>query len=85
MALGLIRCFYDHQIKVPDDISIIGFDDLKIASYINPTLTTIRQHIEKKGILAAKNIIHKIDFKDTLGQTIIIPSELIVRETVKKI
>ncbi len=85
VAFGLMRGFMDLKKKVPEDISVIGFDDIKMCSYMSPYLTTVRQNIEKKGHIAAETIIQEIEKRKNIEKTIIIPSEIIVRETVKKI
>jgi LacI family transcriptional regulator len=47
MAIGAIRAIGDRGLRVPEDISVIGFDGIDIGNYMNPRLTTIRQHRER--------------------------------------
>jgi len=54
-AIGAIRAFMDHGLRVPEDISVVGFDDIQGASYHNPSLTTIRQPLQQMGVVAARN------------------------------
>jgi DNA-binding LacI/PurR family transcriptional regulator len=49
MALGMMRAFHEHGIRVPDDISIVGFDDIPEAEFLSPPLTTIRQDFDEVG------------------------------------
>lgn len=49
MALGMIRAFHEQGIRVPDDVSIVGFDDIPEAEYLSPPLTTIRQDFDEVG------------------------------------
>lgn len=63
MAIGAINAIKEKGLKVPDDISIIGYDDLEICKYITPKLTTIRQNTELIGENAADVLINAIDKK----------------------
>ncbi|GAA2644897.1 LacI family DNA-binding transcriptional regulator [Dactylosporangium fulvum] len=49
MALGMMRAFHEHGIRVPDDVSIVGFDDIPEAEFLSPPLTTIRQDFDEVG------------------------------------
>lgn len=81
MAFGIIKIMNQFGKKIPDDLSVIGFDDLSICEYTFPSLTTIRQDIYKKGIEVARILVKKIDKEEVTSQTL--PVELIVRETTK--
>ena len=59
-AIGAIRAFMDHGLRVPEDISVVGFDDIQGASYHNPSLTTIRQPLQQMGIVAARILLQRI-------------------------
>jgi LacI family transcriptional regulator len=56
LALGAMRALQDEGIRVPEDISVIGFDDIDIADYLHPRLTTIRQPIREIGEQSALNL-----------------------------
>jgi DNA-binding LacI/PurR family transcriptional regulator len=60
LALGAIAELRDAGLRVPEDVSIIGYDDIPVASYIQPPLTTMRQPIRDLGALAARLLIHAI-------------------------
>ena len=62
LALGVIKELNKLSLSVPEDYSVIGFDDLNICKYITPELTTVRQDIFKKGIRAGEAIIEEIEF-----------------------
>ena len=49
LAIGAAKAFYERGVKVPDEISLMGFDDLEIAQYMTPGLTTVKQQISAKG------------------------------------
>jgi DNA-binding LacI/PurR family transcriptional regulator len=79
-ALGAMRSIHLQGLKVPDDISVVGFDDLFLASYTQPPLTTVRQPMRRMGQLAMESL-----FKLMLGTEseirIRVDAELIVRES----
>src|SRR5262249_59069645 len=60
-AIGAIRAFLDSGLRVPEDISVVGFDDIQSAAYHNPSLTTVRQPLREMGTLAAKLILERIE------------------------
>ena len=82
-AYGARLCLYRKGIRVPDDISLIGFDDLPGSAYTTPPLTTIRQPLYDMGRIATKALLRLID-----GQIVtedIPPLELVVRETTRSL
>lgn len=83
MATGALRATYVHQMPVPQDISLIGFDDIKLASYLTPPLTTIRQSTDLLGKKAVQLIISLTDGSFSIGkpQHIIIEPELVIRSS----
>ncbi|WP_067936125.1 LacI family DNA-binding transcriptional regulator [Alicyclobacillus kakegawensis] len=82
MAIGAIRAFRDHGLEVARDISVIGFDDITLARYVTPGLTTIRQQREEMGRKAAAELLGLIADPSKLPSIITVPTELVVRETV---
>lgn len=85
-ALLLYNFCYDKGLRIPEDISIIGFDDLPVSKLIYPRLTTIAQPFEEIGIAAADLLLNKIKNKNMKGvQNIIISTELMVRDSVENI
>ena len=84
MAMGAIKALNDKGISVPNDISVIGFDDSYISPYIIPPLTTIKQRREEMGKVAAELLLDRISShnnKERTPRQIIIPAELIERES----
>jgi len=81
MAMGAIRALRESNIRVPQDISIIGFDDAPIAPYLNPPLTTMRQPIEELGQRAAQLLIKSIQYPNRAPEHVCIQSQLIERES----
>lgn len=84
MAIGLIRAFNDYGINIPEDISIIGYDDFEICKYIKPRLTTISQDFYSMATQSVELLLKMINNKTSNHQVIIKP-ELIIRESCKKI
>lgn len=85
MAVGCIRCLRDKKIKVPGDVSVVGFDDIDAAILSRPTLTTIRVPKEEMGALAVRRLVEIIKEEKTTQQKIIVPVELIKRESTGKV
>ena len=83
MAIGAIRAIIDKGLKVPDDISVIGFDGIELAGYYNPPLTTIRQPYAEIARRSAELIIENIR-GDSQEQAIILDTEIIIGASVKK-
>jgi len=65
---------------VPDDISVIGVDDIQLAEFISPRLTTIRQPLKEMGAIAASTLLQRIHGEDVPEETILQP-ELVIRES----
>lgn len=80
MAVGGLKAFEEAGIRVPEDISIIGFDDIFLAEHVNPPLTTIRQPKYEAGALAAHLIMKLLD-EQQLDHDYMLPTELIVRRS----
>ena len=84
LAIGAIKGLYEVGVKVPDDISIIGFDDLEVSRYLIPGLTTIRQDISEKGEKAIQLLLNNIQDSEITKREIIIPVRIVARDSVKK-
>jgi LacI family transcriptional regulator len=80
-AIGAIRAFMDHGLRVPEDISVVGFDDIQGASYHNPSLTTIHQPLQQIGVTAARILLQRIRGQATFPDTVPIMPELVIRES----
>jgi DNA-binding LacI/PurR family transcriptional regulator len=80
-AIGAIRAFRDHGLRVPEDVSVVGFDDIQGAAYHNPSLTTIRQPLQVMGTNAARILLQRIQGKKDHPEHVAIVPELIIRES----
>lgn len=79
-AIGAIRAIRERGLRVPEDISVVGFDDIHSAAFQNPSLTTIRQPLREMGMRAARILVDRLKGKDDPGLVSVEP-ELIVRES----
>ncbi len=85
LAAGIITGLKQAGRRVPDDISVIGFDDINLCNLISPALTTIHQDSPLKGRLAVNYIIDKLENKTINKKETILPVRLVERESVKTI
>ncbi len=85
-AYGGIRAIMEKGLKVPDDISIVGYDGIRVARHIRPRLTTYRQDTEELGLQASKHLIDMIERPmTTLVQQIMVKGRLLEGDTLKKL
>ena len=80
-AIGSICAFQEAGLRVPDDISVVGFDDIQSAAYISPPLTTVRQPLIKMGEIAARTLLGRIEEQMKYVPEIVIQPELVVRRS----
>jgi len=81
MAIGAYRYAHEHDIHIPQELSIIGFDDIRLAVYTNPPLTTICQSKDKMGSRAAELLLGRIANQDLETRQEIIDVQLMVRDS----
>jgi len=85
LAIGAMKGFYNAGYRVPEDYSIIGFDDLEMASYVTPGLTTVKQQISLKGQKAVELLLSHLEDPKLSKQEVILPLQLVERGSVKTI
>ncbi|HCG7051556.1 TPA: substrate-binding domain-containing protein [Vibrio parahaemolyticus] len=83
MAMGVINAANELDIKVPDDLSIIGYDDIHIAKFMSPSLTTIHQPKYRLGQAAVETLVRRLDDKSNEAQVVQLEPTLVVRNSVK--
>jgi LacI family transcriptional regulator len=83
MAIGGLQAFKENKISVPDDISIIGYDDIQMAEYVNPPLTTVRQPKYEVGALAVHVVFQALAKEDTVENYYNLSTEIVERKSVK--
>jgi len=80
-AIGAMSAFHDAGLRVPQDMSIVGFDDIQAAAFMHPPLTTVRQPLGYMGDLAARTLLRRIKEGETEPEEIMVQPELVVRES----
>ena len=83
-AIEAMNYFFDHGIKVPDQISIVGYDDNIYAEFVRPRLTTVHQDIHQKGVISLRRLHRMIEGETLKEMNIKSPVRLIKRESVKE-
>ncbi len=80
-AIGAIRAIQEKGLRVPQDISVMGFDDIPGAAFYSPSLTTVRQPLNRMGEVAAQSLLERIEGKRDYPAEIAIEPELVIRES----
>jgi LacI family transcriptional regulator len=84
IALGAIRQLRDANLRVPEDVSVVGYDDLPVADYVEPALTTVRQPMREVGALAAAFVLDQIaGGVAPAPEAHLLPATLVARQSVK--
>lgn len=85
LAIGCYKALNEKSYKIPEDISIVGFNDISIAKYLVPPLTTVQLHMSFMGEQAISLLVDKIETNREVSMQISLPSKLVIRESVAKI
>jgi len=80
-SYGAVRALMEHGLRVPHDVSVVGFDDIQSAAFQNPSLTTIRQPLSHMGMVAARILLQRIRGQATFPDSVPIMPELVIRES----
>ena len=80
-AIGAIRTLKDFNLRVPEDVSVIGFDDIKAAAFTLPRLTTINQPLEEIGRIATQSLLNRLHNTVSPRDEIVVEPKLVVRES----
>ncbi len=81
MAIGAMRAIGEADLRIPQDIAVIGFDDIPSAATSKPPLTTVRQPIQRTGSVAAEMLIDLIEHPGPQPRRILLPTELVIRSS----
>lgn len=84
MAFGAIKAILDYGLKVPGDIEVAGFDDVPMASFFYPTLTTVHQPIVEMGRLAAEKLVQLIEGQTPEKCDIVLPHSIVYRDSTSR-
>lgn len=85
MALGAIKAITERGLRVPDDLSVVGFDDHLFSGYMTPALTTVKRPIEEISRAGAEKLLSFIEKKEMERSTVFFHTELVVRDSVQTI
>jgi LacI family transcriptional regulator len=81
MAMGVMDAARNRGLHIPEEVSIIGFDDIPQASLIHPAMTTINQPLEKMGRVAAQMLLDLLNHPEKVADRIELPTQLVVRDS----
>ena len=79
MAAGVVRAAHERGLQVPDDLALVGFDDLDQTTMIFPELTTVRQPCVEMGMRAAEILIDQLEHENEEPEHVILPTTLVIR------
>lgn len=79
-AIGVLKSLHEHSIRIPEDVSVVGFDDLGFTPFLNPPLTTVRAPTEKVGKIATERLFDILENHST-DDVMILPTEIIFRRS----
>jgi len=82
MAVGVYQAIYQHKLRIPEDIAVVGYDDIQLAQYLTPPLTTIHQPKDELGELAIDTLLHRLQEPEAEAQILVLTPELVVRGSV---
>lgn len=85
LAVGCYRAIQDKHLRIPEDVSVVGFNDIPMANYLVPPLTTVHIHMEFMGRKAVTLLAERINSGREISMHISIPAQLVIRESVAKI
>ena len=80
-AIGAMRALHEAGLRVPEDVSVVGFDDIDSAAFHNPGLTTIRQPLRTMGAIAAQSLLDHLSGGERVGAQVSVDPELVVRQS----
>jgi len=81
MAMSVMDAVRECDLRVPEDVSVIGFDDIPQAGYVRPALTTVRQPLEQMGRVATQMLLDLLQDPEAKPQRIELPTELVIRDS----
>lgn len=80
MALGVLRALHDRRIRVPEEVSVTGFDNINLSEFTNPSLTTVNIPRERIGRLVFEALVPQSD-RPAIAREIVVHPELVIRDS----
>jgi DNA-binding LacI/PurR family transcriptional regulator len=81
MSLGVLRALHESGRRVPEDVSVVGFDDIPEAAYLTPPLTTIRQDFAEVGRRSLNLMLAQLASGDRMDSKVVVPAQIVVRQS----
>jgi LacI family transcriptional regulator len=81
MAQGAMRALHERGLRIPEDVAVVGFDDLRPSSRSNPSLTTMRQPIRRLGIKLVETLLDIVENGNRPPRRVIFDTELVIRDS----
>ena len=81
MTVGALRALHDMRVRVPEEVSIVGFDDLMLAELLSPPLTVVDRPMEEQGALAMRLLLNRLDGRSQKPREIVLDTRLVIRES----
>jgi DNA-binding LacI/PurR family transcriptional regulator len=79
-AIGVLKSLNEHGIRIPEEVAVVGFDDLGFAPFLNPPLTTVRAPTERVGQIATERLFALLQNQLAEG-VLILPTEIVFRRS----
>ena len=79
-AIGVLKSLHEHKLRIPEDVAVIGFDDLGFAPFLNPPLTTVRAPTERVGQIATERLFELLE-NHASDEMVVLPTEIIFRRS----
>jgi LacI family transcriptional regulator len=80
-AFGVMEAVREHGLRIPDDVSVVGFDDIPQAAHVHPPLTTVRQPLEEMGRAATRMLLERLNDPQRPIKRVELPTELVLRQS----
>ena len=84
IAFGAMKALMEKEVRIPEDVSLVGFDDMPFCEMTNPRLTTIKVFKQEMGSISVRRLIQKMDGNDNAIQKIEVGTELVIRDSHKR-
>lgn len=81
MAVGVYRALHEAGVSIPEDMAVMGYDDIELARYLSPPLTTVQQSKDELGELAIDTLLYRMTDPDFPPNVLTLTPELAVRES----
>jgi len=81
MAIGVYRAATQLGLRIPEDLAVVGFDDIELSSYLTPPLTTVAQPKAEIGQTAVSLLLERIGARDLPARRVVLETRLVVRES----